>query len=195
MILELESGVSNKELSNTRPGAIVVLGGDAEREGSGRAPVQLGFLSLQRVYYAAEQYREAALPVLVTGGQIPGTEVAIANLMAESLKNVFGVPVRWQETRSSTTYENARYSAEILKKDGISTVIIVTQRWHMPRAIWFFTRFGIRAIPSQFAAPTAPRPPRLQDLIADVSALERSSYAVHEFLGLLYYKSIYSKLD
>ena len=49
----------------------------------------------------------------------------IAAVMAQSLRDDFQTPVRWVEPRSHDTWENAEYSARILRANGIGSVQIV----------------------------------------------------------------------
>jgi uncharacterized SAM-binding protein YcdF (DUF218 family) len=98
-----------------------------------------------------------------------------ATSMQRALETELGVRVRWLESRSTTTAENARYSAELLRGSGIERVLLVTHAWHMPRAQASFQRHGIAttAAPTAFACwPTDPL----------VVAL-----ALHEWLGRAYY--------
>ena len=62
--------------------------------------------------------------------------------MADSLRDDFQVPVSWVEDASDDTWENAAFSAEILKKRGIHSVYVVTQGWHMRRAMLAFRHAG-----------------------------------------------------
>ena len=176
------------DVTTATPGAIVVLSGDTERVDEPKETVRLGLLSIERVYFAARDYRTSRLPVLVTGGASAGTNVPIADLMAEALTKTFDVPVRWRETKARTTYENAEFSAELLKKNGISTITVVTQAWHMPRAIWAFHRFGIHALPSKFAPRHISGGSNFSDFLPSVSALSSTAYAIHEILGSAYYR-------
>lgn len=187
LIWALEHRIPANQSGGASPGAIVVLSGDIDHTDVG---VRLGLLSLERVYFAAEQYRESSLPILVTGGPIGDANPAVADLMAETLSGAFGIPVRWREIKARTTYENAEYSARILKNAGINTVIVVTQRWHMPRAIWSFGKFGIRGLPTKFAPGTGSHRLELGDLVPTAAGLLRSTYATHELLGIVYYKML-----
>ena len=174
-------------------GAIVVLSGDMQ----GVAPEYRadipGPLGLERVRYGAWLHKRTQLPILVSGGRVIPWTTPLARQMQQILVNEFGVPVRWVEDRSIDTHENATRSAEILKRDGIKSVVLVTHAWHMRRAMAAFQGAGLEPI----AAPTRfIRPPRpiAQDFIPDASALRASYYALHEWLGLLwYYLSGYTK--
>jgi uncharacterized SAM-binding protein YcdF (DUF218 family) len=192
--LERELHYTPSEIKNA--GAIVVLGGDVERFEAGDRTPRLGLLSLERIYFAAREYRLLHLPILVTGGMVGGSPLPLADMMADRLQDAFGVPVHWRETRAGTTYQNAEFSAGILKKAGISSVVLVTQPWHMPRAIWAFSKFGIHAIPMELPGGQAPKQYRshyfrLSDFLPSASAVLDSFYAMHEILGLTYYRLVY----
>jgi len=184
LIEELQPETPKRTEAEVR--AIVILSGDIEHKGRGQ--IALGTLSLQRVFWAAEQYRSNPLPILVSGGAIEGTNISIADLLATALEKTFDIPVKWKETKSQTTYENAKLSSEILHNAGISSVIVVTQRWHMPRAIWAFAQFGIRAVPAKFVPVIEHNNFKLGDLIANARALVTTTYAIHEIIGIRYYK-------
>jgi uncharacterized SAM-binding protein YcdF (DUF218 family) len=115
-------------------GAIVVLGGDVYRQALEYDHHAVGPLTLVRLQYGAWLYRRLQLPILVTGGKQRGTERSLAELMRETLVHDFRLPVRWVEPASRNTYENAKFSAKILKMAGIRKIYLVTHAWHMPRA-------------------------------------------------------------
>jgi len=166
--------------------AIVVLAADLSKS---NGTFCVGPLTLDRLLKAAQVYRQTSLPILVTGGPIDQSPQSAADLMADVLEQDFHVPVRWREQRSSTTMENARFSAEMLKQDGISTVILVTQAWHAPRAQWAFQHAGIEAIPTHSDAGSPSEAPyKLDDLLPGFADLQWSTYALHELLGLAFYR-------
>jgi uncharacterized SAM-binding protein YcdF (DUF218 family) len=193
LIVGLEKKIEKVAVDPPGPTAIVILSGDVQHSADPEAPVRLGLLSLERLDFGARQYRATPYPVLVTGGPIARTDVAVGELMADTLTRDFNIPVRWRETKAGTTYENAEFSAAILKKAGISSVIIVTQRWHMARAVWAFEQFGVRAIPTKFAPKLNSPTPDFADFVPEAAALSRSAYAIHEILGLAYYRLTKSK--
>lgn len=181
LLISLESGVTTAALPGAPPQAIVVLSGDATRTTSG---YQVGPLTLERLCAGAELYRRTKLPVLVSGGPIGYGGASFAPLMARVLRGAFEVPVRWQEARSLTTWENAEYSAAILRPLGIRSVYVVTNAWHERRALFAFRHFGLTAIaaPGAFDA-TGPA----SDFIPSAKGFTHSFYALHEWLGLLAY--------
>ena len=167
--------------------AIVVLGGGVHRGDGGKVPDTLGEASLARVYLAAQAYRQLKLKVAVTGGRARGAHVPEASLMKSVLESDFGVPVSWIEDRSRTTYENALFTTKLLRADNVSTVVLVTDAWHMRRALWSFEHVGLHAIPWQAPLDYA-EADRLDDFLPDIGALNQSYHALHEALGLVYYR-------
>jgi uncharacterized SAM-binding protein YcdF (DUF218 family) len=168
--------------------AIVVLAGDVEAMEDGSQRV--GRLTLERLFYASQVFHATHLPILVTGGPAGEGDEPIANLMADILTNDFGVRVVWRETASRTTLENARFSARLLAAAKISTVLVVTQRWHMARALWAFRNSGISAAPANVPNFRA-LPGGAANFLPATKSLLDTFYAFHELIGLLYYKLRY----
>jgi len=170
--------------------AIVVLGGGV-RHGDGlKVPDTLGPASLERLYFTAQAYRQLKLKVAVTGGQVHGAHASEASLMKAALESDFGVPVSWVEDRSRSTYENALLTAQLFKADNVTTIVLVTHAWHMKRALWSFERVGLHAI--AWPAPlTYDEAERIDDFLPQVGALEASYRALHETIGLAYYRLRY----
>src|SRR5437763_8816881 len=165
----------------TDAGAIVVLGADV-RSGGGRDSDRIGPASLERLVLAVDAYRRLHLPILVSGGRIADWHVAVAQLMKSVLEDYFGIPVAWSEQESRTTYENALYTAQLLRGEWINTVVVIAQREDLPRAIWSFKRVGIRAIP--WPTPLrAFRLDRVEDLLPDAEAFSESRHALHDMTG------------
>ncbi|EPC03372.1 hypothetical protein L861_17675 [Litchfieldella anticariensis FP35 = DSM 16096] len=179
--LEPSHPIDTAELQQA--GAIVILGGGRDFEapefGWGDAPSNATW---RRLAYGAKLHRDSGLPILVSGGRLDDDNVPEAELMAVALREVFGVPTAWQEGRSQTTAENARYSAELLQAAGIQRVALVSQAWHLPRAVPEFTRAGLEVIPAptEFASPP---PDGLRAWLPRAYHLRQSSQALHEWLG------------
>jgi uncharacterized SAM-binding protein YcdF (DUF218 family) len=167
------------------PQAIVVLGGEVLR--TAEPPYALpGLLTLDRLRAGAALYRRTNLPILVTGGTVQPDRQPVATVMAASLRNDFQVPVTWIEDASTDTWENATFSADILRKQGIHSVYVVTQGWHMRRAMLAFRHAGLVAT----AAPTSldmPFDPIGWDFLPRASAWGWSYYALHEWVGCAWY--------
>lgn len=170
--------------------AIVVLGGDVHVGDGGGIPDRLGPLSLARVVAGADAYRRLHLPVAVTGGRVGAAQASEAALMKTALEDEFAVPVTWTEERSRTTWENALYTARLLLPAKVGAVVLVTQAWHLPRALWAFRRAGLTALP--WPAPrTPPRFGAVGDFLPSLAALSDTFYALHEIVGGAVYRLRY----
>lgn len=173
--------------------AIVVLGADRMRNAPEYGGDTVDDQSLRRVRYAARLARASGLPVLVSGGSVFGNAgKSIADVMADALREDFGVTPRWIEGASRNTAENARYSAELLTRDGIRRVAVVSDAIHLPRALQAFRHYGLTptaAPTSFFAGPGAGG--MLQDWLPSASGLRLSYYALHEHIGRFYYRIRY----
>jgi uncharacterized SAM-binding protein YcdF (DUF218 family) len=168
------------------PQAIVILGGDTQHGTSQTPIVHLGPLSLERVRAGALLARRTRLPILVTGGSLRAYEPPVAVMMADSLVHDFQVPVQWIERESRDTWENAHLSAVVLREQGIKSVYLVTQAWHMRRALVAFADTGIKVT----AAPTRldrTTPPLAEDFVPEVGAWRASYFAMHEWIGWIWY--------
>lgn len=143
--------------------------------------------TLLRLRRAAQIQRLTNLPILVSGGSPEIAALSEAELMARSLQEDFRVPVKWVEGRSDNTAQNAQRSAELLKAAGINRIFLVTDAMHMPRAKNIFLSTGLIVIPAPtgFHAQNALQP---HDFLPTAGALKDSHYAMHEWLGLLWYR-------
>ena len=168
-------------------GAVVVLSAGVSFEAQEFGGPTLGPLTLERLRYGIRLHRETGLPLLMTGGTLIPNTPPIAALMAEAAQSEFGAQVGWVETRAADTWDNARFSAELLREDGIENVLLVTHAWHTPRARRAFERNGLQVT----VAPTGYRGPAYQSwrsLLPSWKALRDTSWACHEWLGRAYYE-------
>ena len=165
--------------------AIVILGSGLDRNAEEYGGDTVNYRSLVRLRYGATLAHRYHLPVLVSGGTPVNAVRSEAEVMGEVLGREFSVPVRWRETKSVDTAENAIFSAERLHADGVRRVVLVTQAFHLPRARKLFEAAGLEVIP----APTdfkGRRRERLSpaDWLPQAYALHDTYYALHEWLGL-----------
>jgi uncharacterized SAM-binding protein YcdF (DUF218 family) len=171
--------------------AIVVLGGNVKSgDDEEIIPDALGLLSMERVVMAASAYRQLHLPVAVSGGRRSGARSSEAALMKTMLERDFTIPVAWSEDASRTTWENALYTARLLRPAGINTIVLVSQAWHLPRAIWAFERVGLAALPWP-AGSTVLRTRHVSDFLPSIDGLANTKDAVHELIGGAYYRLRY----
>jgi uncharacterized SAM-binding protein YcdF (DUF218 family) len=186
MLARLERGLPMTPPLDNPPQAIVILGAEMQRTAGAQPGAIVGRLTLDRLRAGAELYHRTQLPILVSGGLTQSDEPPIATLMADSLTQDFSVPVRWRETRSRDTWENAMDSAEILRAAGIHSIYLVTHAWHERRALMAFAHTGITVTvaPTPLDWPPTPDP---DDFEPRASALQLSYYALHEWIGCAWY--------
>lgn len=180
--------------------AIVVLGGGQLPQSIDYARTdQPNSTSFERLRYAAMLQRATKLPVLTTGGVLverspglpePSSE---AQVMANTLISDYQVVPRWVEGNSENTAENAEFSADILKRDGIRRIVLVTHAYHMPRALRVFEQQGLTVIPapmgylsSRFRVHQSAHPWR--DFLPSGTLLDDAYLASHELVGQLWYQ-------
>ncbi len=185
LLVGLERNLPTTPPADAMPQAIVILGGDLMRT-KGPPHSLPGLLTLDRLRAGAALYRRTGLPILVTGGTVLSDRPPVALIMADSLRNDFQVPVTWVEKASADTWDNAAFSAEILKQQGIHSVYVVTQAWHMKRAMLAFQHAGLiaTAVPTSIDIPFDPIP---WDIPPRASAWQWSYYALHEWIGCAWY--------
>jgi uncharacterized SAM-binding protein YcdF (DUF218 family) len=173
-------------------GAIVVLAADEHSAAPEyRQSDTVGMISLERIRYGAWLHRATGgLPMLTTGGKLHPHGIPVGETMATALREEFGVPVRWVEDASSNTLENARFSAEILRGEGIGKIYLVTSASHMRRSVAAFESTGVEVVPAPTNLPS-PIGPTIGDFMPRAKALHESSMALYEWFGLVWYHLAY----
>lgn len=147
---------------------------------------QLADAAGQRLMTAFVLHRQTGLPLLVSGGEVFPAFGREAVIMRDILVS-FGVPSAKiiLEDRSLNTTENARFTAQLLREQGLRRPLLVTSAFHMPRAVGEFQRAGVTVSPwpAGFYAGRSYHG-TLLDLIPSASALWGTSIALKEYLGL-----------
>jgi uncharacterized SAM-binding protein YcdF (DUF218 family) len=143
--------------SETAAQAIVVLGrGPSVSRYSTRVAADLSKVQLD-------------IPIFASG-------VTDSPRIVSELKWLGVAPERLQgENCSRTTEENAAFTARLLQRQGIQTILLVTDAAHMPRAMLTFRSYGFKVIPRHSRLPE------------DYRASDRSLLAFREYMGLVSY--------
>jgi uncharacterized SAM-binding protein YcdF (DUF218 family) len=184
--VEALAGAIPNAPSDMHPGAIVVLSGDYRHGKALGEPDTVGRLTLERVAGAASEQRRTGLPILVSGGRPDDANDSLAGMMSAVLQNDFHVPIRWRENRSANTYQNAAFSAEMLRRAGVPSAFLVTHPWHMARALWSFRAVGYPVVPAALHTGKATTL-SVSSFFPQVTALLGSYYALHELFGFGWY--------
>jgi uncharacterized SAM-binding protein YcdF (DUF218 family) len=129
---------------------IVLLGGGTQPARAPRPMVEVTGAG-DRVLYTAWLYKQGkAAHILLSGGSLDWSQsdISPADDMA-TLLEMMDVPreALWFERESRNTYENALYSARILREKGIQRILLVTSALHMPRSVRLFQAQGLEVIP------------------------------------------------
>ncbi len=191
--LETIPAPSAEELRNSRADAILVLLAGVRRSNAeyGGADA-LDARSLERIDYALALHRQTGLPIVLSGGSVQGDTSSLAELGADWLQGRAGVTALAVEDTSRDTWENAEFSADILEKQGLGRVLLVTHAFHMPRAMLSARAAGINAIPAPFAflhvPPALRQPGEFGDWLPHPGRLGRSYLILHEMAGLVWYR-------
>jgi len=171
--------------------AIVVLGG-------GRTPLALEYgvsglkpRTAERLRYGIWLARQTGLPLAVSGGRSDHDAYASeAEIAARVAEKEYGFKLRWEERQARDTWENATRSVSMLRQDGIQHIVLVTQGYHMPRALLHFqsavvaTGGGMRIT----AAPMDMTPDdalQFRDWLPSLRGYEKTRLNLHEWLGRL----------
>jgi uncharacterized SAM-binding protein YcdF (DUF218 family) len=164
--------------------AIVILGGGVRPRAIEYGGDTLGRLTLERVRYGAFLARQTGLPILVTGGAPRPDVRAEAELMQEALKTEYGVDVRWVDSRSKDTRENAANTYLLLSSSGTYRVILVLHGFDVRRVRRNFEAAGLTVLPAPIQVPRWERVD-LVDFLPSVGALWTAHFALYELLALL----------
>ncbi|CAG0965774.1 hypothetical protein MTYP_00982 [Methylophilaceae bacterium] len=145
---------------------------------------------LVRLRYAAELHRKTGKPVMVAGGMPEGNGVSEAGQAALVLEQEFGVPVRWQESASRNTYENAKHAYGMLQQAGVSRIYLVTHAWHMPRSSAAFRQAGFEVVEAPTRFTTRYRTSILS-FLPNADAMTDARWFFHELVGRCWYRLRY----
>ena len=173
---------------NAPPSIAVVLGGGTDGRPRNQADFSvLNLASRRRMDRALAWWHAREGRVLVLEGGGPQGGIAVGELMA-AYAQMQGVPAKALRVgdQSEDTWDNARHAA------GMSPplprrIVLVTSLIHMPRARGAFASAGFevcplgtdaRSLPSRLPWALAPR----------TSALANTELALHEWVGLAYYR-------
>lgn len=177
-----------------KPGPVVViLGGGRESLAPEYGESHLSARSMQRLHYGLWLARRLNAPVLFSGGtglaQAGGP--AEADIAARIAERDYGRRLRWVETASRDTRENAAASLRLLAEQPPTAIVLVTHGWHMRRAQRAFEEAAqrngqpLQVVPAPIGlAPAVDR--RGLAWLPTQEGFEQVRRTVREGLGLLF---------
>jgi uncharacterized SAM-binding protein YcdF (DUF218 family) len=166
--------------------AIVVLGGGQLSASTEYGKGGLSDSSAQRLHYGMTLSRQTGLPVAFSGGvgwASAATQDSEAAAASRWLAQLGLAPLRWQESQSKDTQSNAKAIADLLKKDGINSIALVTHASHMQRALKEFSRTELKVLPAPMQF-TSPEQMQGLDWVPSAHGLRNTRRILHEILGL-----------
>ncbi|WP_265447605.1 YdcF family protein [Acetivibrio straminisolvens] len=167
---------------------IIMLGGGAYADtpnvnGKGH----LSSIASNRLLTCIQLYHKLDVPIIISGGQIPGH----TNSEAEIAKNILlglGIPEEKiiVENRSLNTTQNAIYTKELIEKHGFNEPILVTSAFHMERAVRQFRKneVNVTPYPTDFQTNSIRRV-TFMDFVPSAEALQKFYFSVKEYVGIV----------
>ncbi len=119
----------------------IILGAKAQADGT-PSPAMA-----RRVGLGVKLWHDKQVPALLfSGGTTTPNHPSEARVMAD-LAQAQGVPPHclYLEEQAVNTIGNARLCAPILARHGWDRIMVVSDRFHIPRSAYIFRRHGIRA--------------------------------------------------
>jgi uncharacterized SAM-binding protein YcdF (DUF218 family) len=155
---------------------------------SAPAPSTLG-----RIVTAVRLYQLVQLPIIVSGGRVyDDADTAVAGVAKRFLVDL-GVPADGiiVEDRARDTAQNARLTTVICRQRGFSKPILLTAAYHLKRASMAFDAAGLPVTPfPAYYLGSRNVVYSWRHLLPQAGALHTSASALHEYLGLLYYRLV-----
>jgi|APTNR8051073442_1049403.scaffolds.fasta_scaffold00709_18 uncharacterized SAM-binding protein YcdF (DUF218 family) len=101
----------------------------------------------RRLEHGVAVFQSLGAAWLVPSGGVVGAPPAEAEIMRD-LAVSKGVPDDRivVEDRAKNTFENALYTGLIIRRRGWKSVVVVTDAFHMPRALYVFRRLGLGVV-------------------------------------------------
>ena len=185
--LPLESGYSHDPLPHDSADAIVIVSGTVHPPTVNQPYDLAGQDTYERVRHGAWLSKNwKTLPILLCGGRFRGSE-AYAESMRRFLESEGIAPdLIWVEDRSRSTHENAVYGSEILREHGISRIALVVEANSMWRASAAFRKTGLIVVPAPIRFTELHYD--LNDVWPDWRAIALNGEAIHELVGLVWYR-------
>jgi uncharacterized SAM-binding protein YcdF (DUF218 family) len=193
LIWPLEYRFEPPDLERAGPAitGIIVLGGGADRPATGSA--QIAALN-----EAAERYTEA----VALARRLPGARLVFAGgsgglvtfeepeaATAGRLFEALGVAKDriTLESASRDTYENAQFTARLIRPAPDQRWLLVTSAWHMPRAMGCFRKagFAVEPWPVDYRTPRRLEVARINTSVPE--GLRRIDFIAKEYVGLVVY--------
>ena len=170
-------------------GAVLVLGGGVRRHVPELGLGGLQPITAERMAYGVWLARQTQWPLAFSGGigwaatELKEPEAVIVGRIAAQ---DYRLPLRWAESRSRDTRENALNTLPLLARDGVREVLLVTHDTHMRRSLRAFEAVAAPLGLHITGAPVGLREDSLSsfdDWCPSASGYARVNYVVYETLA------------
>ena len=182
----LQLATAGATLKQQQVQAIIVLGGGAETRSREYGKAQPNSGTIARMHYGLVLARSSGLPVGFSGGvgwaAQAGSDTEASAVQRWMAQLGMG-PLRWSESSSRDTGENAVTTAAMLRKDGIERIALVTHASHMPRAQRAFEKAGLVVTPAPMGF-SEPLHSAGLEWLPSADGLKHSRHILHELLGM-----------
>lgn len=150
--------------------------------------------TLNRIVVGARLSKQLNIPIIFSGmgnrlDAASTSEIVVRYIMDQGV----GRSLIFIENKSKNTFENAVFSAVICRSKGFQRPILVTSGYHMKRAVMYFKdeKMNVLPFPSQLGTWSGKKYTWISFLPKD---FQRSSLALHEYIGLLNYRYVPPKM-
>ncbi|WP_340679146.1 YdcF family protein [Paraglaciecola sp.] len=140
--------------------------------------------SLQRNLHAVLMYQNYPLPIYLAGDILGDDDLVAQAIHNKQFFEKFGIAAQniFTISKGKTTETEVSALATILNGKKIA---LVTSASHLPRAVAYFSNFGIKVVPVP-VEHFSRRKIELTIGLPNALSLYRSERAIHEYLGLIY---------
>lgn len=162
--------------------------GDGKVENVPTEAVYPRLMEAFKIYtYAKSQGQEDTI-YITGGGYGPGyKKISEAEVYKATLVSL-GIPESdiLIETKSQTTYQNAKNSLDKFGADNLNGALLLTSAFHMPRAYATFKSVGLSVIPDPSGyLSKRPSAKNLYNYLPDAGSMRNSVTVINEKLGML----------
>lgn len=173
--------------------ALILLSGGLELPHSPRQAIELGSRGDRLRLAHAILKADPSLTLILAGGKpIPNNTLGSEPDYVEELFKQWGIQGLKiiTEDDSGNTSETADNLVPLIISNNISSALVVTSAYHMPRSIQLLSKLNITLtpVPANYLAPNRTMSARATDWFPNSVSLSGSALAIHEYTAMLFNK-------
>jgi uncharacterized SAM-binding protein YcdF (DUF218 family) len=184
------------KLSYDKQSAIVILGGGVENAIEYENQHMPSAITLSRLHFGAALHAKTQLLIIASGGNRNRNHFSDVKTESEVIQDElyknYKIATYLIENKSRNTAEESEFLAPLLVQHHIHTIYLVTNAWHMPRSMMLFndhlSQRGVKIIPAPMGYASVKTPHGLSNYLPLLNALNASVFALHEYVGIMWYK-------